>query len=76
MEKDWLERQLAAGRSIESIAREVGKHPSTVAYWVNKHGLVSAMPSGTRRAAAWTSRRLRELVERGLSIRQIAAESG
>jgi IS30 family transposase len=34
MERDWLEAQLEAGRSIESIAREVGKHPSTVAYHV------------------------------------------
>ena len=39
MDRDWLEAQLAAGRSIESIAREVGKHPSTVGYWVPKHGL-------------------------------------
>ena len=36
MDKDWLETQLAAGRSIESIAREVGKHPSTVGYWVEE----------------------------------------
>ena len=41
MDRDWLEAQLAAGRSIESIAREVGKHPSTVGYWVKKHGLRS-----------------------------------
>jgi hypothetical protein len=27
MDRDWLEAQLTAGRSIESIAREVGKHP-------------------------------------------------
>jgi hypothetical protein len=30
MDRDWLEAQLAAGRSMESIGREVGKHPSTV----------------------------------------------
>ncbi len=41
MEREWLERELAAGRSIEAIAREVGRDPSTVAYWVNKHGLTS-----------------------------------
>jgi IS30 family transposase len=39
MDRTWLASQLAAGRSIESIAREVGKHPSTVAYNVKKHGL-------------------------------------
>ena len=41
MEREWLERELAAGRSIEAIAREVRRDPSTVAYWVNKHGLTS-----------------------------------
>jgi transposase-like protein len=39
MEAPWLASQLEAGRSIESIARETGRSPSTVAYWVNKHGL-------------------------------------
>ena len=33
--------RLEEGRSIESIARETGRAPSTVAYWVNKHGLAS-----------------------------------
>ena len=42
MKRDWLETQLAAGRSIESIAREVGKHPSTVSHWLAKYCLVSA----------------------------------
>ena len=72
MDRDWLEAQLAAGRSIESIAREVGKHPSTVGYWVNKHGLASlhaARHAATRRAAR---ERRCGLVEEGLSIRQIA----
>ena len=42
MDRAWLEPRLAAGDSIESIAREVGRHPSTVAYWVRKFGLASA----------------------------------
>jgi IS30 family transposase len=41
MDPDWPEAQLTAGRSIESIAREVGKHPSTISYWLKKHGLRS-----------------------------------
>ena len=48
MDRDWLEAQLAAGRSIESIAREVGKHPSTVGYWVKKHGLALAARGAAR----------------------------
>ena len=42
MDREWLAAQLEAGRSIESIAQDVGKAPSTIAYWVNKHRLVSA----------------------------------
>jgi transposase-like protein len=50
MEADWLAAQLEAGRSIESIARELGKPASTVAYWVNEHGLTSQYSRTTR---AW-----------------------
>ena len=61
MEADWLRSRLESGRSIESIAREAGKHPSTVGYWVNKHGLIVA-PRATprrprRRSTARRSRR-------------------
>jgi hypothetical protein len=42
MDPDDLATQLAAGRSIESIARDVGRDPSTVAYWVNKYNLASS----------------------------------
>lgn len=74
MDRDWLAAELERGRSIADIAREVGRHPATIAYWVNKHRLVS------HRAAAYAPRGgidesdLRSLVERGLSIREIAAE--
>ena len=74
MDPDWLAAQLTSGRSIESIAREVGKHPSTVAYHARKHGLESthaakhASRGGVRREV------LLELVERGMSVRQIGAE--
>jgi transposase len=72
MEADWLRSRLDSGRSIESIAREAGKHPSTVGYWVNKHGLTST--HAARHAARGPIERdvLLELVEHGLSIRQIA----
>lgn len=59
---------------MEAIAREAGKDPSTVAYWVNKHGLVS--PHAERHAPKGPIDEavLRELVERGMSVRQIAAQ--
>ena len=76
MERTWLESELAAGRSIEAIARTVGRDASTVASWVQKHGLVSqhaakhAARGGVERVV------LVPLVERGLSVQQIAEELG
>ena len=76
MERNWLARELERGRSIAAIAREVGCHPATVGYWVNKHRLMSH--HATRHAArgGMDEARLRSLVERGLSIREIAGECG
>jgi hypothetical protein len=54
MDPAWLARELAAGRSIESLAREVGRSPSTVAYWVNTHGLQST--HGLPPQAPWRDR--------------------
>ena len=69
MERDWLEARLAEGRSIESIAKEVGKHPSTVGYWVKKHGLLSAHAASHAARGGVERETLSELVERGLSVR-------
>jgi transposase-like protein len=74
MEADWLERQLDEGRSIESIAHEVGRDPSTVAYWVNKHGLMSKHSLRHRTKGAIERERLEALVQSGRSIREIAEE--
>ena len=76
MDRDFLSARLAAGRSIESIAREAGKSASTVSYWMAKHGL---SPSATARHApkgALRGNQLDELVARDLSIRQIAEATG
>jgi transposase-like protein len=74
MDRDWLAARLEAGDSIEAIAREVRKHPSTVAYWVNKHGLRSkhADRQGPRRPL--TRQDLEPLIAAGMSIRDIARE--
>ena len=74
MEAAWLRSRLEAGHSIESIAREAGKHPSTVAYWANKHGLVSTHAPRHAARGPLAREALRELVEQGLSIRQIAEQ--
>ena len=74
MDRETLAALLAEGRSIESIARETGRAPSTVAYWVNKHGLMSHHAARHAPKGAIEEGELRALVEQGLSIRQIAAE--
>src|SRR3954471_23594960 len=76
MQREWLERELAAGRSIEAIARELRHDPSTVAYWVNKHGLTSQHAPKHAARGGLAEGALRAMVERGLSVRQIAADSG
>ena len=76
MERDWLEARLAEGRSIEAIAKEVGKHPSTVGRWVTKFGLASV--HADRHAAKGAPGRdaVAALVEEGLSIQQMAERLG
>jgi transposase len=74
MHADWLRSRLESGRSIESIAREADKAASTVAYWVNKHGLMSHHAARHAPKGAIEEQQLRALVEQGLSIRQIAGE--
>jgi transposase len=74
MDRAWLATQLTAGRSIESIAREIEKHPSTVAYWVNKHGLASSHAPKHASKGGIPRDVLEALVGRGLSTRAIAQE--
>jgi len=76
MEEAWLRSQLESGRSIESIAREVGRDPSTVAYWVNKHGLVSVFAARHSARGPITREELVELIESGMTISTMAATLG
>jgi transposase-like protein len=41
LDKAFLERCLADGMSLPQIGRMVGRDPSTVGYWVTRHGLVA-----------------------------------
>jgi transposase len=72
MEAPWLASQLEEGRSIESIAREIGLSASTVAYWVNKHGLTSSHAERHRARGGLTREQLEPLVAAGMPIRAIA----
>ena len=72
MEREWLADRLEAGASIEAIAREVDRDPSTVSYWARKHGLTSA--HAERHAARGPIERelLTEIVACDLSVRDMA----
>jgi DNA-binding CsgD family transcriptional regulator len=76
MDRIWLHDQLAAGRSIESIAREVGRDPSTVAYWVAKHGLASTHAAKYAPRGGITREQLEPMVAAGLSVRAIGERLG
>jgi transposase len=76
MEKEVLERMLAEGLSLEEIGRSLGRHPATVGYWVSKYGLKAAGRDLHRPKGCVSEVRLRALVERDLSQRQIAVELG
>jgi IS30 family transposase len=41
MDRELLERYLKQGLSLPQIGALIGRDPSTVGYWVQKHGLVA-----------------------------------
>lgn len=67
---------MTEGRSIESIAREVGKDARTVGYWVRKHGLRSAHADRHAPRGGIERETLEGLVAQGLSVRAVAQELG
>ena len=76
MDRDSLQLLLAQGLSVEQIGRRFNRHPSTVSYWLRKHGLEA--PNRAKHAAKGgiERERLTELVARGMTIAEIAAEVG
>ena len=71
-----MERWLGEGLSVEEIARRVGKHPSTVAYWMKGFGLRSAHADKHGSRGGIARDELAELVARDLTVRQIAEQLG
>jgi hypothetical protein len=72
MDRDLLERYLTEGLSLSEIGILVNRHPSTVGYWVKKHGLVT---NGRARHAARgpiTREELEPLIAAGATRKEIA----
>jgi transposase len=72
MEREWLLERLASGASMEAIAQEVGRHPSTVSYWARKHGLSSAHAPRHAGRGGIDRGLLAEIVGCELSVRDMA----
>ena len=72
MDRGFLEECLAQGMSLEKIGEQVGKHPSTVGYWLKKHGLVAYNANRYAPKGGLQRETLEELVETGHTLREIA----
>ena len=76
MERESLARLLDDGLSLEQIGRRFGRHPSTVAYWVGKHGLRAANSARHASRGGIDEQLLRELVVQRHTVRRLAAKLG
>jgi hypothetical protein len=72
MEKDHLKELIDDGLSLAAIGESVGRHESTVAYWMQRHGLRAVNAERHAPRGALCRDDLVELVAEGLSIAQIA----
>jgi transposase len=76
MDKGFLEECLAKGVSLEAIGNAVGKHPSTVSYWIQKHGLTASGSARHSPRGGISLAEIEPLVNEGLTIEQIAQRLG
>lgn len=76
MKRRFLEECLSRGLSLEAIGELVGKHPSTVSYWLKKYGLAANGAERHSPNGAVDPTRAAGMIEQGFSIREIAAEFG
>jgi transposase len=73
MERTPLERMLAQGMSLEAIGRELDLHPSTVAYWIRRHGLAAAHSGRFSPRGAPSRPVIESLAASGATLREMAA---
>lgn len=67
-----MEERLAKGMSLEAIGREIGKHPSTVGYWLKKHGLVARGAAKYAQRGAIEKEQLNAIAEEGATVAEMA----
>jgi transposase len=76
MEEQFLRDCLAKGMSLDAIGAAVNRHPSTVSYWLKKHGLVAVHAEKHSARGAPERADLELLLTAGLSLREIAHRLG
>lgn len=76
VDRETLKAMLAEERSLAEIGQALGRHPSTVAYWVRKHGLEAANRDRHLPRSGLPADALRAMVDDGATQREMAAEFG
>ena len=76
MDKPFLEDCLAKEMSLDAIGELIGKHPSTVSYWLKKYGLTAKGAARHSPKGGLSQAELEPLVREGLTIEQIARRLG
>lgn len=73
MDRESLRLLLEQGESIDRIAARFRRHPSTVSYWIAKHGLEANGYAKHAARGGLDRDRLERLIKEGLTIAEIAA---
>lgn len=76
MEREPLERFLAAGLSLEEIGRRVGRDHSTVGYWIKKHGLQAVHRDQYAPKGGLPKEALIRLIDEELTLREMGERLG
>jgi excisionase family DNA binding protein len=76
VEAEILEAYLRQGLSLQAIGRLTGRDPSTISYWVKRHGLAAVHRDRHAPKGGVERETLAALVEDGLSTREIAQRLG
>lgn len=72
MEKGELQAMLAEGLSLERMGEMVGRDPSTVSYWMRKHGLEAVNRERHAARGGLDRAELERAVKAGMSIAELA----
>ncbi len=72
MEREILEKYLRQGLSLERMGELTNRHASTVAYWLERHGLRAVGSEQFARQGPIKREDLEELVAEGLTLQEMA----